>query len=329
MNWTKFGWQGLTVEIPEHWEMGGLSGDYKSGYLRLDDGEIPRLELKWSKARGKKPDLQKVLDEYFKLVRKDFKKKGPPLNIKRNINLVKDESFLENRTATFFSWKSNVRANGAIWHCHECKRIVVVQVIGHPKENMRDITLRILNSVSDHPAGYTNLWSVYQLNVEIPRRYRLEKQKLMSGYLLLSFVDGSRTIAVERYGPADVLLKENDLETWFRSTYAKAIRGYGFSIGEKNTESDEIIELDGSKVRIIDKVPMSPVLLVDKIMRRTSFAAQLWHCHKSNRIFAVRVVLKGDAAKIAKEVADSIQCCRTDSEFDMDENLMKSDTQDE
>lgn len=301
------------MEIPDNWEMGGLSGDYKSGYLRLDDGEIPRLELKWSKARGKKPDLQKVLDEYFKLVRKDFKKKSPSLNIKRNINLVKDESFFENRTVSFFSWKSNVRANGAIWHCHECKRIVVVQVIGHPKENMRDTTLRILNSISDHPAGYTNLWSAYQLNVEIPRRYRLDKQKLMSGYLLLSFVDGSRTIAVERYGPADVLLKESDLESWFRSAYAKAIRGYGFTIEEKNTEYDERILLDGSKTRLIDKMPISPVLLVDKVMRRTSFAAQLWRCHKSNRIFAVRVVLKGDSAKIAKEVADSIQCCWTNS----------------
>ncbi|MBM3241112.1 hypothetical protein FJZ31_32925 [Candidatus Poribacteria bacterium] len=313
MNWTKFGWQGLTVEIPDNWEIGGLSGDYKSGYLRLDDGEIPRLELKWSKARGKNPDLQKVLDEYFKLVRKDFRKKDSSLNIKRNINLVKDESFSENRNVTFFSWKSDVRANGAIWHCHECKRIVVVQVIGHLKENMRDITLRIFNSISDHPPGYTNLWSAYQLNVEIPRRYRLDKQKLMSGYLLLSFVDGSRTIAVERYGPADVLLKERDLETWFRRTYAKAIAGYGFSVEKRDTEYDERIELDGSTSRIIDKVPMSPVLLVDKVMRRTSFAAQLWHCHKSNRIFAVRVVLKGEAAKIAREVADSIQCCSANS----------------
>jgi len=309
MNLTKFGWQGLTVEIPEDWEMGGLSGDYKSGYLRLDDGDIPRLELKWSKAKRKKPDLQKVLDEYFKLVRKDFKKKGPSLNIKRNINLIKEESFSENRTASFFSWKSNVRANGAIWHCHECKRIVVVQVIGHLKENIRDNTLRILKSISDHPAGYTNLWSAYQLNVEIPRRYRLDKQKLMSGYLLLSFVDGSRTIAVERYGPADVLLKEDDLEDWFRKTYSKAVRGYGFSIEKTSTESDETIELDGSRTRTIDKVPMSPVLLADKVMRRTSFAAQVWRCHKSNRIFSVRVVLKGDAAKVAKEAADSIQCC--------------------
>jgi hypothetical protein len=309
MNWTKFGWQGITVEIPEDWEISGLSGDYKSGYLRLDDGEIPRLELKWSRSRRKNPDLQKVLDEYFKLVRKDFKKKKSSLNIKRDINLVKEESFFKDRTVSFFSWKSNVRANGAIWHCKECKRIVVAQVIGHLKENIRDNTLRILNSVSDHPSGYTNLWSAYQLNVEIPRRYRLSKQQLMSGYLLLTFVDGSRTIAVERYGPADVLLKEDDLETWFRKTYAKAIRGYGFSIEKKNTAYDKRMELEGSKTRIIDRMPMSPVLLVDKIMRRTSLAAQIWHCHESNRIFAVRAVLKGDAAEIAREVADSIQCC--------------------
>ncbi len=237
------------------------------------------------------------------------KKKKVTLNVKRNINLVKDKSFFEGRDVVFFSWKSGIRAHGAIWHCQECKRIVIVQIHSHLKENIRDTILRILNSVQEHPSGYTNLWSAYQLNVEIPRRYRLDKQKLMSGYLLLSFADGSRTIAVERYGLADILLKEQDLETWFRGTYKKSIVGYGFSMEKMNSGNDEKIELTGAKTRLTDRIPFSPVLAIDKIMRRTAFTAHLWHCQQSNRIFVVRAVLKGDAAKTAREVSSSIRCC--------------------
>jgi len=308
-NWIKFGWQGITVEIPEDWEMSGLSGDSSNGYLRLDDAQMPRLEIKWSKAKRKKPDLHKVLDEYFQLVRKNYnKKKKESLYIKRDVNLVKDESFSEGRDVVFFNWKTEVRANGAIWHCHECRRIVIVQILGRPKESMREDTLRILTSATDHPSGHTNLWSAYQLSVSIPRRYKLDKQKLMSGYLLLSFADGSRKIAVERYGLADVLLKSVDLETWLRNTYKKAFTGYGFSIEKENTEIDENIVITGSKSRMTDRIPFSPVLLFDKIARRNRLSAQIWYCRQSNRIFAVRVIAKVDAPKTSREIVESIEC---------------------
>ena len=74
MDWNLFGWAGIQLEIPTTWEISGISGDEKNGYLRLDDAEMPRLELKWAKTRKKKPDLHKTLDEYFKLVRKNYKR---------------------------------------------------------------------------------------------------------------------------------------------------------------------------------------------------------------------------------------------------------------
>ena len=57
MDWTVFGWAGIQLEIPTTWELSGLSGDQKTGYLRLDDAEMPRLELKWAHTRRKKPCL--------------------------------------------------------------------------------------------------------------------------------------------------------------------------------------------------------------------------------------------------------------------------------
>jgi hypothetical protein len=164
-----------------------------------------------------------------------------------------------------------------------------------------------LNSVQDHPVGQATLWSAYQLNAEVPRRYRLDKHKLLSGYLLFSFVDGSRKVSIERYGVADVTLKEQNLEEWFRGRYAKAIRGYGFSIESSNGNADEQLTLIGEETRITDRIPLAPALALDKIMRRKTFAVHLWHCHHSNRIYVVQATAKQDAAKTTEEIAASIQ----------------------
>jgi hypothetical protein len=308
MNWTTFGWAGITLQIPADWELSGLSGDEKEGYLRLDDAEIPRMELKWARSKRKKPDLNNVLDEYFKLVRKNYKRKSTKLHIQRDINLIKNEEFFEGRDVIAFSWKGEIRATGVIFHCETCRRITIVQVMGHLKENFRTTTVRILESVHDHPTEQHILWSAYNLNVKIPRRYRLEKQKLLSGYLLFTFADGSRKVSVERYGPADITLKEHDIESWFRSKYAKAIRGYGFDITANTANGDEALTLVGEQLRLTDRIPFTPVLAVDKVLRRKTFAACLWRCHKSNRIYVVQAIAKRDAVKTAEDVAGSIRC---------------------
>jgi len=308
---TKFGWQGITMELPEDWEFGGLSGDYDSGYIRMDDENMSRMELKWSRAKEKKPDLQKILDEYFKSMKKRLGPSASELKIKRNTDLIKDEKFFENKDVVFYNWKTDVRANGAVWHCKECKRIVVIQIMGRAKEGMLPLTLQILQSVKDHPAGHTNLWSAYKLSAQIPRRYHLEKHKLMSGYLLLSFLDGSRLLNVERYGLADVTLKDTTLEDWFRRYYAKILKKYGFSFQEnsdQNNNYDNRMVMIGHEKRFIDSIPLSPVFALDKVLRRKQIASSFWHCKKSNRIFVVMAISKKGANELVSQVASSIQC---------------------
>ena len=62
VGWTVFGWQGITARLPEDWHLAALGGDRKAGYLRLDDSERPRLEIKWSDASV---DIDKALDKYL------------------------------------------------------------------------------------------------------------------------------------------------------------------------------------------------------------------------------------------------------------------------
>lgn len=321
MDFAKFGWQGIEMELPANWELGGLSGDYNNGYIRMDDESIPRIELKWTKTKDKKPDLHKILDAYFKTMKKRMGPGSSLLSIKRDINLVKNEEFFEGRDVLFYNWKANVRANGAIWHCKECKRTIVVQIMGYIKESILPLTIRILESIHDHPTGHTSLWSAYQLTAEVPRRYQLERRKLMSGYLLLSFADGSRVLNVERYGLANVTLKETDLRTWFRGYYAKMLRKYGFSFKEieengQGDDDDVRIEMLGQDKRIIDKIPFSPIFAIDKILRRKQVASTFWHCKKSNKIFVVMAMSKRGASELAAQVASSIKCHEDGEEVD-------------
>jgi hypothetical protein len=331
MDWVKFGWQGITMELPANWEFGGLSGDYNNGYVRMDDESMPRMELKWSKTKDKDPDLQKILDAYFKSMKKRMGARASGLKIKRDINLVKSEDFFQDRKVLFYNWKADVRANGAIWYCKECKRIIVVQIMGYLKESILPLTLQILESVRDHPTGHTNLWSAYQLTAEVPRRYQLEKRKLMSGYLLLSFADGSRVLNIERYGLADVTLRNTDLRSWFRGYYAKVLRKYGFSFREmgdsqeQEEEEESYVQDDGSDFRMVmsgqekrlrDRIPLYPIFSLDRIFRRKQVASSLWHCRKSNRIFVVMAMAKRGTSELTSQVASSIHCHEEMAEVD-------------
>ena len=344
MDWTIFGWAGIQLEIPTTWELSGLSGDQKTGYLRLDDGDMPRLELKWAHTRRKKPDLQATLDEYFKLIRKTYKK-GTELSFRRNVNLIKDDELFDGYTVLGFSWKGNIRANGLIFHVG--KRVTIVQVMGRLKENWRPTVLRVFQSIVDRSEASQTLWSAYGLKLGVPKEYKLERQKLLSGYLLFAFAAkpvrfqtaikvaklvGNRLqktngsggnmgftppdkgrLSVERYGPAEVMLADykndpNPLEAWFRAKYAKAIRGYGFEVTSHIDSEDERLTLIGEQTRLYDGVPFSPVLILDKFSKRTALVFHLWRCNHSNRIYVIQSIGSNNAYPIVQKVAESIEC---------------------
>ena len=360
-DWCVFGWAGTQLEIPRTWELSGLSGDERSGYLRLDDAEMPRLELKWAHTRKKKPDLHATLDEYFKLIRKNYKR-GPELSFRRNVTLIKEPEFFEGRNVIGFSWKGGVRANGLIFHAG--KRITIVQVMGRLKENWRPMVLRIFGSICLHGEGQAlalrtddregqalalrssggsnarhTLWSAYGLALCVPNEYKLERQKLLSGYLLFAFVAKSsrlrhlipaakgvplfterQRLSVERYGPAEVMLGDfkgesnpsATLEAWFRAKYAKAIRGYGFEVTARTDTDDEYLTLIGQQSRLYDSMPFSPVLALDKVSKRATLAFHLWQCYQSNRIYVIQFVGGADAEGTVQQVAESIQFfCRS------------------
>ena len=301
-SWAPFGWQGLTAEAPADWELVGIpkTHDAAEGYLRLDDANQPRLELKWSSHPQKKFDIEKTLDDYLSGIRKTYEKQIGPIEVRRDQTLIPnsgpDAAFHEHREARFFSWRGELRAYGAIWRCALCQRVVMTQVIGPSGgQGTRQQAIRGFRSVQDHPPGPTNLWTAYGLEMDIPRRFRLDKLQLLNGYILFSFTDGSARVAVERYGLANQQMKDGDIDGWFRRTYAKQMRGTTLAL-----DADDLHE---GSMRIWDA---SLRKSWDSYMRASQTSGHVWQDVSANRLYVVRATGKRDLRAAIRRVAESI-----------------------
>ena len=82
--WKKLGWQGLELEVPEPWDLSAHSGSYRKGYLRLDDGERIRLEVRWEHQR-RRVDIGDVVARSLKTAAKEISRKGIEFRSKRHL----------------------------------------------------------------------------------------------------------------------------------------------------------------------------------------------------------------------------------------------------
>jgi len=314
--WARFGWQGLQAEVPSQWELVGIPKEHDpdQGYLRLDDANHPRLELKWRAHSQRQFDISKTLDEYLKGIRKAYSAQVGQIEVRRDQALIPDlaanEDFYADRELTFFSWKGALQAHGVIWRCSKCRRIVMSQVIASPGEPaFRQTAMRVLRSLRDHSDTSRNLWTAYGFEVEVPRRYRLDKLQLLNGYILFSFTDGSSRIAVERYGLADQALRGGSLEAWFRRAYAKSLRGTHFVL-EPTTGLEPVqMTMDGRSARVLDRVDRWDIGASrgwDQLFRRSRTMARMWYDPDRNRIFVVRASGKPDPTPLVDGIVFSI-----------------------
>jgi len=114
-----------------------LGGDVKEGYLRLDDGSMPRLEAKWHTATGY-TSVRDVVTRYLDELKKKAEKQKRSIKVKRDTRLL---SRRRKRKASLecFSWSGEEQAHGVAWYCDRCSRVVIAQAIGEAGENLRPL----------------------------------------------------------------------------------------------------------------------------------------------------------------------------------------------
>ena len=298
-------WQGIALKIPVDWSLVGVSGDEKKGYFRVDSPIASALEVRWSSAMGRAPDLMARGREFLANLEKSCKKNKIAFSSKLRPNTDTDAD-----DSVSFTWRADRLGQGCLLYCSQCDRVVIAQIISTKDENVSHVAPVILRSIRDHRDDGWVQWAMYGLEFAVPPAYKIEKQTLMSAKLSLFFKDKAKTLAVERWGLAGTMLadEEENLAQWYRKEVLPDVRGYRTELEEQTVKGHLGLKLTGRRggIKQAVKAAGASLTLHPHPGLMTGYA---WYCAGSNRIFSVRAThVRGD--DIAEQIRDSIECHR-------------------
>ena len=286
--------------MPADWTLGAIGGDYRSGYARLDDQLMPRLELKWS---DQNVDLDRALQRYLAKLGKRGRRGGVAIDDKARVISRRSKPHKKLRG---FSWsgRGRERATGVIWKCDQCKRTVIAQVIAAPGEQGEALAREILTSLEDHGRDGRITWALYGLAFDAPEQFRLERQKLMAGYLELAFAAGRRTLRVCRWGMADVALAQRELQHWYEVEQVRR-RDVIWDCEAAAVKGHDGLRLFGHRRRLLHR----PRRALERLLRlriASDFDGRVWHCPQSNRVYSVESVHPDETQTMLDVVASAV-----------------------
>lgn len=307
----RIGWQGFVLPVPDDWDLTGYSGTDREGYLRADDSDALGIEVKWAteSARSKTPpDLDARRAAFLSSLRKAARKKKiafeereteAPRGVERS-----------DRRALGFQWGGDRKAYGALWHCATCRRVVIAQVLGEPsgRKGLAGVAEAVLEQMTCHGADPAwNLWSLYDLDVEVPSEYALASAQLMNVYLRLSFARGTSRLSVEQWGAANVARADQYLDLWLAANSRAEIGKARFGVEEAQVRGHRAVRMAGG---LAVGTPMVEAVREAASIRMpaTRFSAMAWECPESNKIFAVQGIRPARTPDRVADVAERTRC---------------------
>ena len=330
---TVIGWQGIRCVLPPEWNLTGFSMERESGYLRADapGNSALTVQIRWTQAN--RPEQQTLYHTIMPWVRFALKRPAPPAaktdlrgslekmlkesakqakkakkEFESNLKPEKAEGPNDERTAIHFTWTGEGRAQGKIWQCSHCKRIVMAQVVGLQKDGgaISSVAAQLFSTLHDHAEDGFDLWALYDLEMELPEDFRLESQKLLSGYLRLKFLRGAEQIVIDRWGLANMTLKKFTLAEWFRNNAVARLKrmtatdysddeGHTFAAWTGKLSAFSLIRALRDGRGGLRNVP-------------TRYTGGAWSCDESNKIYAVQVLHSAKHPDLWAEVVNRCAC---------------------
>lgn len=329
--WHRIGWQGIEMDVPEGWDIAAVSGGGGSndGYLRIEDSQLPRVEMKWAYEDGF-VDLEKMVDNYLNKLEKGQKGQEPP-EVNRDARVVSKRK-MQKKALQCFTWynaEEELRGYGAAWFCPDCRHAVIAQVTSRTDEEGEDLAERVITSIQDHPGDNWIRWATWGFEAQTPERFKMTGSELMAGHIQLSFkrdaaADDARSIMLQnvarpeeltlgRWGMANVLLKDMTLEEWAKEEMGKGLKRMDPEITETEIHGHEGLAIKGQKLwpwqkaaRIICRFAEVP--FADRIRGR------IWHCPQSNSLHMVQMMIDRTNEDLPDEVAERFVCHHEDEE---------------
>lgn len=330
---TVIGWQGVRCTLPPDWNLTGFSMERESGYIRIDAPADSALtvQIRWTDAgapdvktpyyvlsrklrqtlrrpepKQDKIDLKTNLDKFLKEIAKQTKKSKETLEARSKPERIEGED--GKRRSINFSWTGAGKGQGKIWHCETCNRVLVAQVAGMGKDAnaVSSVAARLFQSLEDHAEDGYDLWALYDLQAGIPEGFRLQSQKLLSGYLHLSFQRGAERIVIDRWGLANITLKKFTTEEWFANHALVSLKAMKKSeIRLKN--GHEALRFNG-KLSIVSRLKAIRQARFSVRNAPARFDAGVWHCPESNKIYAIQIWRQTRAETLWEEVLSRCAC---------------------
>ncbi len=300
------GWMGLTFNVPENWDLVLAKGNRFDGYLRFEEDGVLRCEIQWTLVSAGRVVLDEQLEHYLKSLERMLSKSGKPVAIRRNIHLVSRRQV--KRNVRDFVWESNTVGYGMMWFCEDCRKALVAQVLGYEHEPVKDWAKQVFLSLSDHPEGEWEVWSVYGLRFEAPKGWNMSKSEVVPGKVRFVFRQGEYELSVGRYGPASVLLKGKRLEEFAVEALGKeSVEHFDIHYRLENLHGHDGMVLMGK-----DKRSGNPLHVFLRRLRTGNpfpqFRGWLWHCEQSNRFFLVVGAIAPEHEPLWEHMAKSVRC---------------------
>ena len=316
-DWKTVGWQGVTLRTPPAWNLVGYGGDAKSGSLRLDNGEFQAqgvlgMDLRWIPVKGKVTDvdLEKRLKQYLDSIEKSAKRQKISATVQ--IKEISDARHPERVGMRAFTWKADRRAVGRIWHCAECGRVVITQVLGGSRGDFGTVAADVLQTLECHAEDSNwRTWSLYDLHTEIPSDYALQgKPQLMNIYVQLPFTRGGTldAITVEQWGVANVQLRNAYLDQWFREKNRASENQLCYEGREAAAQGHPALALTGRRTGIAYWMSQGLQQLTRLQKPATYFEARIWECPETNKIFLVQSFSRRPQPEVIDEIVERTRC---------------------
>ena len=282
--WSRFGWQGIQLRVPEDWDLGKVDGDFNSGYARLDDAEIVRAEVEWRTAPAGRQRLSvgQLVDRYLEKLEKKAAKEQLSFTVHRRARILTDKRWLDGCDHETFVWESDYRAYNLARACTTCGRIVLLRVLCQLDETAEELADAVFRSLQDHGEDDSLFWCVYGMSFSTPAEYKLTSHELRSGHIQLTFEKKGHVCRMQRLSMASLLLKGTDLREWYPAFFKKQLRDIDSRIHEAEQRGHGGLAGTG-RPRSRWRQLLRPLPFVNPRPRQY-LDARVWHCGEANKI---------------------------------------------
>ena len=258
-----FAWQGFQLQVPSDWDLSAASGDYDTGYCRLDDETMPRLEIKWRGGLRTK-GASSLTDRFLKDAR--LNRKGSPVRIKRDTALAEVP---DADCECFFTCGETDAVHMAVC-CSVCGRASMLRVIQRPGDTSHAIARRILQSFRDHPSDDWMPWAILGFSLATPKEFRLKNHRFEAGRLQMDFAARRRSASAVRLGLARTALRGTTLLDWARRDPLGVWPGKRLAFELSEHQGRPAVLVSGARRRLL---------------RRRAMRGIVWLCEEENALY--------------------------------------------